>query len=268
MCYDDRMGHDLNEDRVILIGDIHGCFQELMELLDKVGWQADDINGDNPRVILLGDLVDRGPDSGKCVQFAREHGLEVVRGNHDDRYVKYRDRALWHSDNPNNPKPAWMKKYPERVKILESLSEDDINWLASAPTKIYLEDYKTVVVHAGFLPGVPLDQNEDNTLMHVRFLFDKQKPAHLDPNNGHKPPPTSRFWAEDYDGDYDVIYGHHVWSYEDIKIHKNAHGKSCIGIDTGCCFKGFLTALELDKNRQHTIYQVKKGISRSSKISI
>jgi len=251
------MGYDSNEQITVLIGDIHGCYQELRELLTLVGWNEENEPEDNPRVILLGDLVDRGPDSGKCVSFARTHGFECVRGNHDDRYVKYRDRKLWHSANPNNPLPAWMKKYPERVKILESLSEADLDWIAALPTKIFLRDYGVMAVHAGFLPGVPLDKQEENTLMHVRFLFDRYKPAHLDPNNDHKPPPGSKFWAEDYDGEWDVVYGHHVWNYEDIKIHHAPNGKVCIGIDTGCCFGGKLTALELSKDKQHKIHQVK-----------
>jgi hypothetical protein len=256
------MGYDRNEQRVFLIGDIHGCYQEFMALLAKIGWDEDADDLDDFRIILLGDLVDRGPKSAECVQFAREHGFEITRGNHDDRYVKYNEKLKWHANNPNNPQPSWLKKYPERKKILESLTAEDIEWLANAPTRIFLPDYNIVAVHAGFLPGVPMAEQKENTHMHVRFLFDRSRPAHLDPKNGHKPPLGSKFWAEDYEDKWDVVYGHHVWDNNAVKIHKTPNGRTCWGIDTGACFGGLLTAFELSKDGNHVIHQVTSSMPK------
>lgn len=243
----------MGDQKIVIIGDVHGCYVELRELLDDLGWRP---GSQDIRVILAGDLVDRGPDSAGVVRFARVQGIEIVRGNHDDRYVQYHQKMIWHKNNPRNTAPGWLNKYPARKKILEGLSEADLGWLAAAPTSIFLDDHRTVVVHAGFMPGVALHEQADNTKMHIRFLFDRSKPAHLDRDNDYSQPRGSTFWAEDYQDDWHVVYGHHVWDLEDIKIHTNPRGFSCYGIDTGVCFGGKLTGLELSKDGNHKIHQV------------
>lgn len=239
--------------KIICIGDVHGCLEELKELLEKVGWSK---SRSDFRIILLGDLVDRGPDSIGVIRFVRENNIEVVRGNHDDRYIKYYEKLKWHDSNPKNTKPAWLEKHPDRKKIFDSLSDEDIAWLYSTPTSILIPEYKTVAVHAGFKPGVPISQNDDDTKMHIRFLFEKSHPAFLEVYNDYNPPSGSRFWAEDYEDEWHVVYGHHVWDFNFIKIHENSKGYKCYGIDTGVCFGGKLTALELSKDENHKIYQV------------
>jgi serine/threonine protein phosphatase 1 len=241
------------DQKIFCLGDIHGCHLELIELLEKIGWSREN---KEIRIISLGDLLDRGPMSVEVVQFIRKNNIELVRGNHDDKYVQLWEKIKWHEKNPGNVKPAWLAKYPERIKILFGLTEEDILWLKNAPTSICLEDYKTVLVHAGFMPGVPLADQKDNTKMHIRFLFDNA-PAFLEKHNNYNPPVGSRFWAEDYLEDWHVVYGHHVWDLEFIKIHTNPKGYSCYGIDTGACFGGSLSALELSKDGQHKIHQVK-----------
>lgn len=70
--------------RLFAVGDIHGCLDEFNELLDTI--QYDYKSGD--RLILLGDLVAKGPDSSGVVQRARETNAWCVRGNHDDKVVR------------------------------------------------------------------------------------------------------------------------------------------------------------------------------------
>lgn len=86
-------------------------------------------------------------------------------------------------------------------------------------------------------------------MMHIRFLFDANKPAYLDKENGFASPKGSYFWAEQYALDWNVVYGHHVWSLSDIKIHENYFGARCYGIDTGMCFGGRLTALVFNSSQ-------------------
>lgn len=249
--------------RIICVGDTHGCLNELHELLAKVEW-----NPAEDRLILVGDLVDRGPDSVGVVRWARENKIEIVRGNHDDRYVKLHKKMKWHSLNPKNVKPRWLVDYPERVAIYEGLSEEDHEFLANAPTSIWLHGLNTVVVHAGFLPGKSMADQEDNTMMHVRFLYDRTTgltAAHLDAKNGYIQPLNSFFWAERYTEPYDVIYGHHVWDLNEIKIHKNGKGATCYGIDTGAVFGGMLTALVLTPGKEHAIVQIQSKTSTRSR---
>src|SRR4026207_24873 len=70
--------------RLIAIGDIHGCHVEFSELLARLELAKED------RLILLGDLVNRGPDSNKVLDLAREHRAIALLGNHELRLLKYR----------------------------------------------------------------------------------------------------------------------------------------------------------------------------------
>ncbi len=235
--------------RYIIIGDIHGCFDELLELTAKTNW----VPGED-RLILAGDLVDRGPKSAEVVQWARENNVEIVRGNHDDRYVQY--YTILKENKPVSRK--WQKR-PERIDVYNQLSVEDLEFLARAPTLIKLPEVNTLVVHAGFMPGWSLDDQPDSTKMHIRFLYDNgncYSKAPLDALNGYIQPMSSFFRAEKYEGPWDVVYGHHVWSKQDIKIHQSPGGAICYGIDTGCCFNGKLTALVLTKNEPFQVVQV------------
>src|SRR5687767_8998506 len=67
----------LRMERTVVIGDIHGCPDELKQLVEKVGWQPGE------RLVFVGDLVAKGPDSQAVIAFARETGALAVLGNHD-----------------------------------------------------------------------------------------------------------------------------------------------------------------------------------------
>lgn len=66
--------------RLIVVGDVHGCLEELQQLLVESNYNKD--AGDE--VLLVGDLVNKGPFSAETVQFARESNFHCIRGNHDD----------------------------------------------------------------------------------------------------------------------------------------------------------------------------------------
>lgn len=68
--------------RVVLVGDVHGCYEELLELLKKCNVD------DNTSVIIVGDLVNKGPYSAEVVAYARKKGIWAVRGNHDEALLK------------------------------------------------------------------------------------------------------------------------------------------------------------------------------------
>lgn len=66
--------------RLIVVGDVHGCLEELQQLLVESNYNKNE--GDE--VLLVGDLVNKGPLSAETVQFARENNFHCIRGNHDD----------------------------------------------------------------------------------------------------------------------------------------------------------------------------------------
>src|SRR5208283_3799715 len=70
--------------RLIAIGDIHGCHLEFAEMLERLALERDD------RLVLLGDLVNRGPDSCKVIDLAQKHKATSLLGNHELRLLKYR----------------------------------------------------------------------------------------------------------------------------------------------------------------------------------
>lgn len=85
--------------RVVIVGDVHGCYDELRRLLDKCRAGAD------TTVILVGDLVNKGPYSAEVVAYARQNGILSVRGNHDEALLKDIHRGGDIYDYANNLSP-------------------------------------------------------------------------------------------------------------------------------------------------------------------
>src|SRR5574337_1338602 len=113
--------------RTIGIGDVHGCLEELKALLAQC---AHDPTQD--RVIIAGDLVDRGPDSAGVVGYVREQGFECVMGNHDDKHVRMHRHMTVKRTNPNYRIP--MRAFgTDKLSVFNSLSDEDFEWMARLP---------------------------------------------------------------------------------------------------------------------------------------
>ena len=211
--------------RTIIVGDIHGCIDEFNELIEKVNYDPT-----KDRLMLLGDLVDRGPDSVAVVRRAREMGLKCVMGNHEHKFVK------------------WFRSQGSRVDVYDrrdyygQFDDQDINYIMNMPTAIELED--VIIVHAGLKPGIPLSSQTKDDLMYLRYTDDDRKFISLKKiNKLGKEALGARYWTEFWTGPKSVVYGHNVYSYDDPLIEERGSGITCYGIDTGCCFGGRLTAL-------------------------
>ena len=81
--------------RLIAVGDIHGCHAEFEELLERLALREHD------RLVLLGDLVNRGPDSRRVIQLARRHATVALLGNHELRLLNFRK-----TDDPTHLKKS------------------------------------------------------------------------------------------------------------------------------------------------------------------
>lgn len=212
--------------RTVLISDVHGCLDELKELLQKLQY---DKNTD--RVILLGDLNDRGPYSVETIRYARELNLESVMGNHEFKFLK------------------WFKSQGSRSDVYDKksyyndFSDEDINYIARMSDYIKLDD-GTIVVHAGLKPGISLSHQSKNDLFYIRYMDDNSKFISLRKiNEFGKAALGAHFWTEFWTGPESIVYGHNVHSFEDPLIEEPIPGVFCYGLDTGCCFGGKLTAL-------------------------
>jgi len=241
--------------RTILVGDVHGCFKELKLLLAKCAYKPK-----TDRLILLGDLVDRGPHSVEVVQWARNRGIECLSGNHDEKYARFHkhETKKFESLKRGEEKPYKnpMRFKESRREIYGQLSEADLKWIDEMPTSIFLEEYNMLCVHAGVQAGVSLSEQPAGTLRHHRYVDnDTLKAVNL--TGDYHQPKNSSFWAEHYDGFVNIVHGHHVGSMKDPVIYVNAGGARVIGTDTGACFGGRLTALVLsEEDREGSFVQV------------
>ena len=203
-----RKGDLMN--RTIVVGDIHGCFDELISLLKKLDLQSAD------KVVAVGDLTVKGPKSKDVLDlFMSDKRFSSVLGNHDLGLVRF-----WKGET-TNLKDSLARTWEE----LKSVSERYLQYLASLPLMVDLG--KHLVVHAGVRPGVPLNQQSPGDLTELRTLG---------------PDRTSRKgmpWYEEYDGEKVVLFGH--WPAAEPR-----RGKRAIGLDTGCVYGYCLTAYVLE----------------------
>lgn len=228
--------------RVIIIGDVHGCFDEFSKLLEMVKYaQGTDT------LISLGDLMDRGPKPAECVQLARSVGAKLVQSNHDDKHIRYRRYLVRKASDPSYKGHA-PKLAGERIEQNSQLSEEDVHYLASAPDFLELPEFNFVAIHGGLRPGLPVQRTPHDEIIRCRWVRANGSMADAAYNAEGQivQPADTQLWMERYDGNQNVVYGHAVHSLEHPRIDRRPNGVNCFGIDTGCAFGGHLTALILD----------------------
>ena len=206
--------------RVIAIGDVHGCIDELQDLLRECNYGPGDI------VVFLGDLVSKGPDSMAVVQMAREIGALGVRGNHDFEVVR------WHQAIKSGVDPPVVGS--EHYHIANCLSKADMKWMYSLPWYISSPDLGALFVHAGFVSGIRLAKQNPRLMMNMRSILPDGTVTSKFFNNW----PWARLW----DGPQTVLFGHDA----DRGLQQYEHA---IGLDTGCVYGGRLTACILPEKR-------------------
>lgn len=202
--------------RTIIIGDVHGCHLELAQLLRE----AHVVPG-RDRVIFIGDLINKGPDSRRVWDLFCAVQAESIMGNHEwsmlhllddagNKHAKYRDR--------------FAKDFGTS---LAAFVEDVRKW----PQWLDLGDY--LLVHAGVVPGQHPQDTDPWVLTTIR-TWDGSGADLLNPAN----PP----WFDLYQGDQTVVFGH--WAALGGVLRSNV-----LGLDTGCVYGGMLTALVLPEKR-------------------
>ncbi len=211
------------ERRIAVIGDIHGCHMELSQLLQELHSEG------VTEIYHLGDLVDRGPDSGKVLELVLQHGIKGVMGNHESRLLDIR-RHRGGIKNPDKKRSSLaLDQTPGAWEYLESL-----------PRVHVIDDFLSeslILVHGGLWPYIPLYAQPFAVLM--AQLVDPDKPGAVAWLNNQKAKEQGYApWWEIYDGQEYVCFGHTV--FDKVQIH----GRT-IGLDTGCVFGGALTALIL-----------------------
>jgi len=204
--------------RLIAIGDIHGCHQEFADLLRELNPEPED------QVILLGDLVNRGPDSRKVIDLARRCRAISLLGNHEFRLLNYR----------RTKDTAFLKE--SDTVTHEQLRPEDWEYLESMALTHEVEELQLVFVHGGFLPGVPWQKQSADVVTRIQVIDKEGRPRKRSDY------PDGLFWADAWSGPPYVVYGH-TPRREIYRL------KWSVGIDTSCVMGGNLTAYVLPDKR-------------------
>ncbi len=188
--------------RLIVVGDVHGCYEELKLLLDKLSMAKSDV------LVSVGDLICKGPLSDRVLDLVLSlENFKAVIGNHELRFLNE-----WRAGRKSKIKPYDEETVRQMGDRLETYMRQISKW------PFYLDFPECLVVHAGLRPGVVLEKQSMEDLTELRTIEPEDKP-----------------WYEYYKGSKPVMFGH--WVRREPLVRKNA-----VGLDTGCVYGGKLTA--------------------------
>lgn len=217
-----------------IVGDVHGCFDELVALLNTLGWTVSDPSGPRPilthpdgrRLVFAGDLVDRGPASAavlRLVMSAVRDGVALcVPGNHDDKLR----RCL---AGRNVVRSHGLEATMEQLAAEPAAFADEVRtFLDTLPPYVMLDGGTLVVAHAGLRER---DHGRNDARVRAFALYGETTGA-----TDEYGLPVRGDWAARYRGAAAVVYGH-------TPLRSATWRNHTINIDTGCVFGNALTAL-------------------------
>ena len=239
-----RSFHLAEGERVYAIGDVHGRFDLLFGLLGKIKGQEAGRPPANTTIVMLGDLIDRGPDSAAVVQFLMRWErawarIVALKGNHEEKLVRLLEGESVHwGDWLAVGGAETLHSYgvsdelirTAQTGVLTEAARSEIpmahqRWLRSLASHWQCGDY--LFVHAGVKPGVPIPEQKERDLFTIR----------------------SEFLDSDADHGLMVVHGHSVEPLVDHRANR-------IGIDTGAWHTGKLTAIGIEGAETWFITQV------------
>jgi predicted phosphodiesterase len=209
--------------RTLVIGDVHGCAEELATLIEAFAPSSRD------RLLSTGDLINRGPDSPAVLRLARQHRIQPVLGNHEIRLLR-----AWQSGNSSLLKSSDLPTF-------KALTPADWEWIAGWPHVLRIPSLKALVVHGGFLPGVPWEKQDPGTVTRIQVLDRRGAPAKRSECPSGKP------WAASWAGPEHAYYGHTPRPHPLFHPHAS-------GLDTGCVYGYSLTALSLPEAEIYRVH--------------
>lgn len=190
--------YEMEYQRILAIGDMHGNFSRLLSLFHKIHFDQD-----KDLLILLGDYIDRGPENVRCLRWAIEMSEKpnviALRGNHEDMMLAYYllgglEASVWLPNGGIKTQreiDAWMAKDPDALKKA-------LTFIKERPLyhRVFAEGKEYIFCHAGLKPGIPLEQQKEEDLLWIREAF----------YNG-------------YTGSAEVIVGHTPTEY--VELNRN-----------------------------------------------
>jgi hypothetical protein len=254
---------------VLVIGDVHGCFEELQKLHQKAVQENDGL--DFEFVIMVGDLCNKGPQSAEVIRFVRlQEDWFSVRGNHDngaleaalgDKGKRKKKKYKWVVEGESGDSSSADSSSEKDGQI--ALSDEDVGWLSELPYSLkipgsyFRDDIDTIIVHGGFIPGVELDSQEIETMINVRevtpvckvedvvgFKYHERKDGHEAIVSNGLVCKEPRPWANVWKGPERVIFGHDA-----RRGLQRYEGDWAIGLDSGAVYGRGMTAIILPERR-------------------
>jgi serine/threonine protein phosphatase 1 len=209
--------------KIFIVGDVHGCLEMLKRLMDSIGWSPE-----TDRLIFLGDFIDRGTQSRGVIDYVIEvsklsERVECLMGNHERILLDFLDGKDTNTFFLNGGMATLNSYRTEQQRYGGFLIPDEhLRFFRSLKLLIELDDY--YVVHAGFRPGVPIENQSTEDLLWIRdsFIF------------------SNHFFGKR------VIFGHTPFAQPLVMENK-------IGLDTGAVYGNKLTCLELPSWKFHFV---------------
>lgn len=224
--------------RYIIVGDVHGCVDQLEALVEKVKY-----NRDKDCLIIVGDYVNKGPYSEEVIRTCQRLGAYGTLGNHDFTLLgccmRMRRRPFTPEDL-RDPVKRLAQVFPKECEY----------YLRGLPHILRIPGYNLLVVHAGLNLQHSLEHQDTNEIMNMRRLEEVSNAS-----TGEGSSPTGKAaaqyravvkgkkglpWAALWKGPEHVIFGH------DAIAGFQSHDFAC-GIDTGCVYGGPLTCAVFSK---------------------
>ena len=211
-----------NGNKTFVIGDIHGQLGMLENLMDKIPWRPE-----KDALVFLGDYIDRGPDSRGVVDYilslTRNYSrISCTLGNHEGMLLDYLvgvDKKLYLANGGGSTLKAYKRdKGHLGALTLAEIPKDHVGFYESLKPYVEIEGY--YLIHAGFMPGIPIALQ---TRFHMMWIREP-------------------FVSSTHDFGKKIVFGH--TPFLEPRIMKNK-----IGIDTGAAYGRRLCCLELPSEK-------------------
>ncbi|WP_404400239.1 symmetrical bis(5'-nucleosyl)-tetraphosphatase [Idiomarina seosinensis] len=259
-----------------IVGDVHGCYKELMQLLDTVGFSYQ-----HDTLWCVGDIIARGPDSLAALQFfvdAPEHAVRTVLGNHDLNLL-----GILAGQRKANPKDRLDALLNSRRRL------DWLDWIRQQPLFHFIPQYQLAVTHAGFYPWWSLTQAKqasseveqqlkaDDIMVFLKQMFGNQptqwdsslsgysryrfivnaftrmrfchSDGRLDFSEKGNPEQCNNKeltpWYQFYQQSFTTVFGH--WA----ALMGETDRPQTIGLDTGCVWGNYMTLWDVERDIYH-----------------
>ncbi|KAF9096985.1 hypothetical protein BGX23_010028 [Mortierella sp. AD031] len=249
--------------RTMIVGDVHGSLVGLQGFLKQVKFDPK-----QDEIILAGDLVAKGPQSLEVIDKAREIKARCVRGNHDDKVIRWKSyinsrklrKPEFDADVPEiQPRaqstiPSDLVENSDHHKIAMKMSKEQYEYLLSCPLiltipkELSAQKIPIHVVHAGIDPGEKLNKQMPWVLVNVRNILKDGTPS--------RKKKKGESWAQLFNDfhskrvkqgepDFKLVYGHDAGRSLNVK-------KWSIGLDSGCVYGRALSAYVVETGQVYT----------------